>query len=278
MLLQFVRYSNLLLWKLKLNKFFPFQETLTDIEKYFEWRKKDFEKDYPLITKCGIDLKDLEILDFGCGLGTKLEVLENFSPKRIVGCDINKVDLDYAKRRIDGKFLNIELKLNTETKLPFDDESFDLILSFDVFEHISDIESMFKELFRVLKPRGRIFFKFQPYEAAYAHHAMRILLIPWVHLFFSFQKLKELTNFVNLDILNITGENRYPAQPYINYKRVPLILKQLKSAGFNISTFEIVPLQGNTIPFAKQIAKIFNLPFFNLYLSSIVYGQGIKRQ
>jgi SAM-dependent methyltransferase len=44
------------------------------------------------------------------------------------------------------------------TCLSFSDNSFDLVLSLDVFEHIFDLEKGFKEAFRILKPRGKMTF------------------------------------------------------------------------------------------------------------------------
>lgn len=42
--------------------------------------------------------------------------------------------------------------------LTFNDSIFDYVLSFDVFEHIENIELAFKECYRVLKPNGSLFF------------------------------------------------------------------------------------------------------------------------
>lgn len=44
------------------------------------------------------------------------------------------------------------------TQLTFDDESFDFVLSFDVMEHVPDDVAAFQELFRCLKPGGRLLF------------------------------------------------------------------------------------------------------------------------
>jgi SAM-dependent methyltransferase len=44
------------------------------------------------------------------------------------------------------------------TRLTFTDESFDFVLSFDVMEHVSDDVMAFQEVFRCLKPGGRLLF------------------------------------------------------------------------------------------------------------------------
>lgn len=44
------------------------------------------------------------------------------------------------------------------TRLTFADESFDFVLSFDVMEHVADDVAAFEEVFRCLKPDGRVLF------------------------------------------------------------------------------------------------------------------------
>lgn len=44
------------------------------------------------------------------------------------------------------------------TSLSFSDDTFDYILSFDIFEHIPNVQKAFGECFRVLKPGGSLFF------------------------------------------------------------------------------------------------------------------------
>jgi SAM-dependent methyltransferase len=50
------------------------------------------------------------------------------------------------------------LRNESITKLSFADESFDFVLSFDVFEHIPEYEKALRECFRVLKPGGKLLF------------------------------------------------------------------------------------------------------------------------
>ncbi|HCB51051.1 TPA: hypothetical protein DEP21_00420 [Patescibacteria group bacterium] len=42
-----------------------------------------------------------------------------------------------------------------EENLPFEDNSFDLATSFFVLEHINNIDHLFSEVYRILKPGGR---------------------------------------------------------------------------------------------------------------------------
>ncbi len=54
----------------------------------------------------------------------------------------------------DLRFDGLELKAQNATTIDFDDNTFDFVVSHEVFEHISDIPRTVKELSRVLKPNG----------------------------------------------------------------------------------------------------------------------------
>ena len=61
-----------------------------------------------------------------------------------------------------------ELGLDVETaacdaaELPFEDESFDLVLGHAVLHHLPDLDRCFAEFMRVLKPGGTLFFAGEP--------------------------------------------------------------------------------------------------------------------
>lgn len=90
------------------------------------------------------------ILDLGCGEGTRLGLLKTNAEK--VGVDIN----DYAINKAVKKYSGVEfLKADIE-KLPFEKESFDLVYSVFVLEHVRQPEELLKEAVRVLKKGGTL--------------------------------------------------------------------------------------------------------------------------
>lgn len=72
----------------------------------------------------------------------------------------NLVGSEYLGDRVN--FGEIEqasgLRNESSTRLSFADESFDFVLSFDVFEHIPEYSKGLQECFRVLKPGGKLLF------------------------------------------------------------------------------------------------------------------------
>lgn len=94
------------------------------------------------------------VLENGCGVGMYVEHLAPFSNK-IVG-----LEYDLA-RAMDARQISLSLQNATIVnaageQLPFPDNSFDLILSHEVLEHVNDDRQAISEMARVLRPAGRI--------------------------------------------------------------------------------------------------------------------------
>lgn len=93
-------------------------------------------------------------LDYGCGAGRSTRFLKNLG-LQVVGVDINQDMLEQARSR-DGSTRYYHLQ---NEKLPFENESFDIVFSSFVFLEIStkeEIEKIFSEMIRVLRRDGVI--------------------------------------------------------------------------------------------------------------------------
>ncbi len=92
-----------------------------------------------------------DILDAGCGEGITLEKLVKLFPeKRVVGIDTEPENLEICLRH------KLPVQEGSLYSLPFDDESFDTVLFSEVIEHLDMPEKALSEIFRVLRPGGRI--------------------------------------------------------------------------------------------------------------------------
>jgi SAM-dependent methyltransferase len=70
----------------------------------------------------------------------------------------NIIGSEYLGSQYEGGTVINGIQHEDSTCLSFPDESFDMALSLDVFEHVFDLEKSFKEAFRILKPMGRMIF------------------------------------------------------------------------------------------------------------------------
>ena len=100
--------------------------------------------------------KDSKILDLGCGNGISSRLLHqaNFD---VVGTDISPLFLQDARNwesLHDGPKLRYQVCDVLE--LPFEDESFDVICSNELIEHLPDVETALKEMVRVVRQDGRV--------------------------------------------------------------------------------------------------------------------------
>jgi ubiquinone/menaquinone biosynthesis C-methylase UbiE len=86
-----------------------------------------------------------KVLDVGCGLGEFLEEYPNSS-----GIDINRYCVDYCKEK------GLDVKFGSATKIPYKNKSFDGIFCLCVLEHLKRPELAIKEMYRVLKPKGKL--------------------------------------------------------------------------------------------------------------------------
>jgi SAM-dependent methyltransferase len=88
------------------------------------------------------------ILDVGCGTGANLEMLSQFGEAE--GVDVSPDALAFCRERGLKNVWQGEAE-----KLPFEDETFELVTALDVVEHLDDDLAGLREMRRVLKSGGR---------------------------------------------------------------------------------------------------------------------------
>ena len=93
------------------------------------------------------------VLDAGCGVGYGTAHLARVA-ERVVGVDVSDDAVSYAVAHYAGP--NVEFLAADVLELPFADDSFGVVCSFEIVEHVSDAERFVAELARVLKPGGRL--------------------------------------------------------------------------------------------------------------------------
>jgi SAM-dependent methyltransferase len=107
----------------------------------------------------GVDLKQKKTLDLGCGHGGYALAL--FSQ----GAQVIGVDLD-LHQRLPG----IPTVGANAVFLPFREETFDLVVCASLIEHIPDPPALIREIFRVLRPAGKVYLSFPPFYFFWGGH------------------------------------------------------------------------------------------------------------
>jgi SAM-dependent methyltransferase len=92
-------------------------------------------------------IQNPKILDVGCGTGANLEMLAQFGEAE--GVDVSDEALEFCRAK------GLKAHKGLAEKLPFADESFDVVTALDVVEHLDDDVAGLKEMHRVLKTGGQ---------------------------------------------------------------------------------------------------------------------------
>jgi len=129
--------------------------------------------------RLGVSLEQMRVLDWGCGRGrTVLKLLE-------MGIDAYGVDIDPKPIKngfsiMKGRGFDPQKRLiciEPDCLTPFADNFFHVILSEQVFEHVSNLDALAAELFRITMPGGAGFHVFPAKWCVVEPH----LFLPFAH-------------------------------------------------------------------------------------------------
>ena len=202
------------------------------------------------------------ILDYGCGKG---EVVQG---GRAHGLEICGVEAFYegGNRRAAVEklgYLGTVIRELRDGKIPFEENSFDLVLSNQVFEHVPDLTAVLSEIARVLKPEGKLLSLFPSNEVIREGH----IGIPFVHWFPRGSGLRYAYAFLLRGLgAGYFKENRTTAQwtreklcwldHFTYYRSRKEIYAAFTAAGFKIQHFE-----KNYITYRLARSQLFRLGF-----------------
>tara|TARA_Y100000591_G_scaffold333342_2_gene376017 strand:+ start:2543 stop:3388 length:846 start_codon:yes stop_codon:yes gene_type:complete len=216
------------------------------------------------------DQHNLKILDHGCGACVTLIYLFCLGYENIWGIDIScdeKTINNFLKNVCDiseNRIFNYDGKT-----LPFKENSFDLIISQQVLEHVkyNQKKIMIKEQSRVLKSGALAYFQiphlFVPYEA----HTKSWL----IHLF---PRLiaKKLYKVLNKNH-NFFEKHLFLSSPFFYKNSIRNYIGPIKDMSVErISKFdnEFLELKGLSLYIRLFVVKVCSFPFFGKYIAIIL--------
>ena len=138
------------------------------------------KKDYPDV------LAELEkepfndLLDCGCGTGPMLTLLhEKYPEKHYTGIDLTQKMIEVAKRKA---LKNVELVVGDCENLPFEANSFDVVICCESFHHYPNPQDFFNSVSRVLRPCGRLVLRDMTMNSAAVRWFCNTIEMPLAHL------------------------------------------------------------------------------------------------
>ena len=171
-------------------------------------------------------LSNLTILDWGCGKG-QISYLMREMGAEITACDVHGGDdSSFAQNTpiIEKSSINV-FPLEHPYILPFNDASFDIVLSFGVLEHVpNDFESL-QEIHRILKPSGLMFCFFLPYHLSWTQRLAHLRGDFYHDRLYSKKMVKKLLNQSKLELIDIWHRQLLPKNSiaYSNYRTFEFI-------------------------------------------------------
>ena len=102
-------------------------------------------------------IKDKDVLDFGCGIGSITQKVLYLEPRNILGIDISDQSILIARERSKRLNLNINYQVQNCEKTTLPSESFDLIYGSGILHHL-DLSKCMLEINRLLRINGSIVF------------------------------------------------------------------------------------------------------------------------
>lgn len=132
------------------------------VTKEFFWFKAKEQLVDVLLNRAKSE-KRLKILNMGAGTGDDLSVIKQFGDIYVIDIDPNALELIPIE-------LIVEKKVCDACNIPYPDDFFDLVVAFDVLEHIEDDITAITEIGRVLKPDGFFVFTVPALNFLYSSH------------------------------------------------------------------------------------------------------------
>ena len=222
---------------------------------------------YNYVIQSTKENKSARILDYGCGGGALLTYLRLLGYKNITGIDIN------SQRINNLNLIHRKMGFNQEIfhsydgeKLPYDNSSFDLVLSQQVLEHVQNDEKYFSEAKRILAPEGKFLLDFPHRLVPFDTHTR----MWFVHYFpstvrnFFYNRYRENRGEYYNSLLNLKS--------VWYYKR---LLKNMFSSTLDVSkervgSFTYKDQYEGNILIRSMIDKLINLPFVGKIFKKIV--------
>ena len=97
---------------------------------------------------------DSRVLETGCGTGAIVYELSKIGCD-VTGTDISSCAIEYGRKKYPG----IKLEPQEAESLSSPEDSFDIVVSFDFLEHLTDVDRHLSEVWRLLRPGGYYLFQ-----------------------------------------------------------------------------------------------------------------------
>ena len=138
------------------------------------------KKDYPDVLAELEKEPFTDLLDCGCGTGPMLTLLhQKYPDKNYTGIDLTPKMIEVARRK---NMSGVKLIVGDCENLPFDDNSFDVVICCESFHHYPNPQNFFNSVYRVLRPNGRLILRDMTMNSAAVRWFCNTFEMPIAHM------------------------------------------------------------------------------------------------
>jgi 2-polyprenyl-3-methyl-5-hydroxy-6-metoxy-1,4-benzoquinol methylase len=209
-------------------------QTVTDLDKA-KAEAADKERFYRYFPNHDVKerIRDAVVLDFGSGFGGRTIAYARDGAAMVYGVEPFQEPINASKALAkEWNVENVKFDLCGEFDIPHEDNKFDVVVTFDVLEHVADPRRSLAELHRVLKPTGTLFAVFPLYRGMLSHHLDYLTLVPGLHLIFQPQRIMRVVNELLDTRFRHILVSRHRAVP-LSYRKDRHVLPMLNGMGLN---------------------------------------------
>jgi SAM-dependent methyltransferase len=165
------------------------EEQIVELKDYLLHRERMLEHD---LLPYG-DPRDKDVLVFGSGIGNEVLWAARHKARSVVAIDLHTVSTEPLERAMAEHgvdYDSYEFRVQNIHETAVSGESYDLIVSNGVFEHVFDLKGVLASFRPLLRPGGRVaIFADSLWYSSLGGHINRE---PWEHLWRAPEELKEL--------------------------------------------------------------------------------------
>jgi SAM-dependent methyltransferase len=173
------------------------------------------------------------VIDFGCGEGGDAVEMAGRGAKQVIGIDIREDVLQVARQKALSRGLKNACSFVTSTN-----ETADVIVSVDAFEHFADPAGILCAMNRLLQPEGEVLVSFGPtwYHPSGGH---LFSVFPWAHLIFSERALIRWRSTFKMD-----GATRFSeVAGGLNQMTISRFQELVADSPLQLASLELVPIR-----------------------------------
>jgi SAM-dependent methyltransferase len=133
------------------------------------------------------------VAEIGVGAGHALAQYLDRGPRRYIAVDIEDRPGLVASLAAHPNGGLLEFRRSAPDRLPLADDSVDVVITENSFEHFSAYDAMIGEIHRVLRHGGVLATQFSPlYYSPYGAHLMDVVKFPWLHVMVAEDVLRDV--------------------------------------------------------------------------------------